>query len=477
MRLLSKENILNKELLMKVTLIIIVFCSTFLIFKALQKPVIYNSTLKNVTYTYSRDSVNNSIVWKVDKPYYYIDSHNSCRWDAVGYFHIRDNYYNKNDADYAFFPLFPFVWKISGIGILFIGLFNYLLFGISITIFSFLFLKNVTTSLTERLCVFTVSLTLPPIVIYYIPYADALLTLTFALAVFGLIKNNYWLFFISILLFAMTRPIFAIVGISFIIMDVLYFIKHKNSRHFFKELSLKLIPLVMGTLIVFFMFYLNSGSFMKYFECVNKYWNTHFSIPDKIMDWSIESFGMNVFTIFFIILPSAILFINYFWSEIHSDKTTELQSIFNGNTDFVKTYFFNNALIYFWGVFLYVVFFQAGSLNGLSRYIIASPFFFIFLFYFYPNFKKIKLNKFAIIFIFITVASFMMLVNQPKLDPEINFNDSGFFTLLISLIYLFLLRFMNTILKVSLLFIVAIYNIIWITYLYNAYLCNGWIFT
>ena len=95
------------------------------------------------------------------------------------------------------------------------------------------------------------------------PYAEGLFVFTFSLAFYGLMKNKYWLFFTALMLFAMTRPIFAIVGISFIIMDILYFIRHRDPMHFLKELLMKLLPLGLGTLVVFFIFYLNSGSFMK----------------------------------------------------------------------------------------------------------------------------------------------------------------------------------------------------------------------
>ncbi|MGQ0827997.1 MAG: hypothetical protein ACT4ON_06345 [Bacteroidota bacterium] len=467
----------GNELLIKISLIIALFLGTFLVYKMLQKPRIYNATLKNITHTYNRDAVLKHVVWKVNEPYYYIDEKNSVRWDAKAYSGIRENYYNGDDSKYAFFPLFPLLWEFLHINAVYIGFFNYLLFGLSVLILSSIFFKNLSNSVIERLCVFTISLTLPPVIIFYMPYADAIFIFTFALAVYGLIKNKYWLFFISILLFAMARPVFVIVGLSFVIIDLLYFIKHRNILHFVGELSLKLIPLLLGTGVVFFMFYLNSGSFTKYFEAIHTYWNVNFSIPKIITDWSIEGYGMSVFAIFFIVIPSLVLFLFYFLKYFREDKTNELPSIFKGNVDFIKTYLFNNSIVYFWGVFLFIIFFQAGALNGLSRYIIASPFFFIFLFVFYTELKKFKLSRVLFVFIALLAGSFILLTNQKELDPTINFNDSGFITLLLSFIYLFSLRFINDFLKVSSLLIVSLYNIIWITYLYNVYLCDGWIFT
>jgi len=467
-----------KDLIYKISIAIILFLCTFFVFKMLQRPAIYDSTLKKVTFTYERDGINKSIIWKVDEPYCNIDHKNTLKWDGGIYYDIREDYYNHGNLRYSFFPLFPLLWKVFPIDALYIGFINYLLFVLSIILFSKYFLKKQDISFLDTICIFVVALILPPIVTFYLPYADALSAFTFALALWGLIKNKYWLFFIFILLFAMTRPIFLVVGLSFFIIDVYYFIKHRNFLHFAKQLALKLFPLLLGTFIVFFMFYLNSGSFTKYFESNNMGWKVAFSIPTKISDWSVEGFGMNVFTIFFILIPSLIIIINKFIKLLRSERTTELPSVFSKDTSFMKEYFLNLSIVYFWGIFLYVIFFQHGSLNGLSRYVIASPFMFIYLFNVIPILKNIS-SKYAsaLLIIFLLILSIITLVSFPKIDPAINFNDSGFLTLFLDFIFVFTMKYMNKYVKIGSLSILVFANIIWITYLYNIYLCNGWIFT
>jgi len=186
---------------------------------------------------------------------------------------------------------------------------------------------------------------------------------------------------------------------------------------------------------------------------------------------------MNVFTIFFILVPSLILFINNFIKMLRSEKTKELPTVFKGDFGFIKEYFFNFSIVYFWGVFLYVLFFQNGSLNGLSRYIIASPFILVYLFGIMSKLKNIKTNTFVVLINVFAIASLIMLVSLPKLNAGINFSDSGFFTLFLDFIFLFSMRFMKNNVRIVSLAIIVLYNIIWITYLYNIYLCNGWIYT
>ena len=172
----------KKEASLQFVLVVFLFLSSYFIFKLFQKPLIYEQTMGKITHTYMRDTVNKSYVFTVNKPFYYRNPKNLASWDAGHYLHIRNNYY-KGDWYYAFFPLFPLAWKASGISIIYIGLVNYLLFGISLILLAFIFLKERFRSVTDKLIVMAFGLTLPPIVVYYMPYAEALFTLTFALAV------------------------------------------------------------------------------------------------------------------------------------------------------------------------------------------------------------------------------------------------------------------------------------------------------
>jgi hypothetical protein len=467
-----------KEILIKIAIVILLFLSTFFVFSSLQNKEMFDSTLGQLTQNYGTYTADNKIsIYETEHPYEQLNDETALKWDGNIYYNIRQNYYNNGDSKYSFFPLFPLFWKATQAGILSIGLINYLLFAFSVMLFSFIFLKQLNISLFEKNCIFALAIILPPIISYYLPYAEALFSLTFAMALWGLIKKKYWLFGIFMLLFAMTRPVFMIVGLSFIIIEIFYFIRHRNFAHLLKQLLLKLAPFLLGTFIVFFLFFLNSGSFFKYFESNNTYWNVTFGFPSKISDWSIEGYGMNIFAIFFVIFPSAFFLLKNFIQLLKSPKTIDLPTVFKGDESFIKEYFLNLSMVYFWGVFCYTLFFQDGSLNGLSRYIMASPFFYIYLFSMVSMLRKIKVRTFLILAISLSAASFLMLTCLPKLDPAINFRDSGFFTLLLDFFLLFSFRYMRNYLKVIALVIIAFYNIIWITYLYDIYLCDGWIFT
>lgn len=465
------------ENIIKIILIISLFLASFVVFKMFQKPQIYNATLKNITHTYVQDSVNLKCIWKVQQPFYYMDTMNTVRWDGRLYYEISKDFYKNGDWKYGFFPLFPMIWRISHISSLYIGLFNYLLFGLSILILFNCFFNAKTGTFSERMAVFIIALILPTITVYYLPYAEGIFTLTFALAMWGLIKKKYWIYFISMFFFAMSRPVFVHVGLAFLMMEGLNLLKHQNIKHFLKETTLKLLPLISGTLLVFFIFYLSSGSFFKYFEAINTFWKASFSIPSEIQDWSIESFGMNVFTIFFLIIPCLIFFCKHFLTLYLSKNKKEDVGVFSGDISSIREYFLFISIIYFTGVLVFTLFYQNGSLNGLNRYIFASPFFYIFLFGIYPRLKNIKTVLFLIFSGLLLSASLFMLTGFQKIDPNINFNDFGFFILLADLLFLYFFKRMNKYVRITLMGILVFISIVIITYLYNIYLCNGWIYT
>ena len=109
--------------------------------------------------------------------------------------------------------------------------------------------------------------------VYYLPYAESLFTLTLAIASWGLVKKKYWIFFIGAYAFAMTRPavlifIFAIIGA-----DLRYLFVHRNFNYFFKEVALKALPFALGYFTVTLILYVYCGSWTAYFDA-RTFWPT-----------------------------------------------------------------------------------------------------------------------------------------------------------------------------------------------------------
>jgi hypothetical protein len=97
----------------------------WLIFLGLQNPTIYNNSLGLVSNNWQNENGERKLV---NKPYEKLTNERYIQWDGEHYNRMKNHGYNieKAGGDYifAFFPLFPFIWKILNlppIGIIFLN--------------------------------------------------------------------------------------------------------------------------------------------------------------------------------------------------------------------------------------------------------------------------------------------------------------------------------------------------------------------
>ena len=465
----------------KIIIIICVFLFGLIIFKGLQNKSVFKYTLGVITFTNQHVGPANSFIQDIDivktkNPYTSFDEANFIRWDVGFYKYMKENGYGKDDTwpgigTYAFSPLFPFIWQLTHLPASYISLLNYLMFAFSILILSSLFLSSKDFSKTDSICFFALALTLPSVFSFYIPYCESTFIFTMSIALWALFKNKMWLFYIGLFLFALSRPSFMIIGLAFICTDIYFLILNKDNKSFLKELGKKLLPIITGMIITFYLQYLSSGSFFKMFEVHSQFWNHNFQIPTTITDWSLEGYGMSIFSIVCIVFPASILLFTN-WLKHRKDKLSQSVSLFSPDTR--KEYLFNFSIIYFIGNFLFVFLTQGGNLNGLHRYILVSPFFYIFLFMLASKIRTIDLRVQLRILIPMVIIGFLALVHGPY-QHGISFLDMGYFFLVLTMTYFILFNRMNMRLKIRLLVLLILLNTVWLTYLFNNFLNNSFI--
>ncbi len=472
---------MKSELAKKVVIIVSVFLLGLIIFKCFQNEYIFKNTLGRIAITYENISktgtyAQNTDIIKTNKSFTSLDEANFLHWDVKFFKFMADNTYGKDDTwpgvgTYAFSPLFPFIWKLSHLPAKYIGILNYLLFAISILILSNLFLSTEDFGKADRLMLFTLALTLPSVLSFYLPYCESTFMFTMSIALWGLIKRKFWLFFVGLILFALSRPSFLIVGLAFIFTDIYFLILNKDFKLFIKELGIKLLPIFIGMLITFFIQYLYSGSFFKMFEVHSRFWDHNFQYPKTLTDWSTEGYGMNIFSIFSIVFPSGLFLFTYLL-KYHEARIIPPVSLFNDGTR--KQYLFSLSIVYFIGNFLFVFLTQGGNLNGLHRYILASPFFYIFLFILASKLKTVNIIYQLVILIPMFFMGYILLIHGPYMH-SITFLDMGYFLLVISLIYFILFGRLKMPVKLSFLILIVLCNTVWLTYLFNHFLNNAFI--
>lgn len=465
----------------KIIIVISVFLLALTIFKLLQNETIFKNTLGKIAITYLNSSdpdenIKTTVILKTNNPYTKLDKANFLNWDVKFFKYMSENTYGKDKTwpgigTYAFSPLFPFIWRITHLPASYMTILNYLLFAISIIILSNLFLSPEDFSKVDQLLLFSLALTLPSVFSFYIPYCESTFLFTMSLALWGLFKNKFWLFFVGLIAFALSRPSFLIVGVAIIITDLYFFIINRNFKVFIRELGIKILPIALGMMITFFLHYLYSGNFFKMFEVHSLFWDHNFQMPKTITDWSTESYGMNIFAIFCVVIPSSIFLLTYLQKYLKSGQQNSI-SLFSNESR--REYLFILSIVFFGGNFLFVLFTQGGNLNGIHRYILVSPFFYIFFFILIKKLKTMNFNYLPIILVSMVYLGFMLLVHGPY-QHKITFLDAGYFLLAFTMFYYIFFNKIFKPVKIALLLIIIFCNTVWLTYLFNHFLNNSFI--
>ena len=281
-----------KRILLKTAIVAAVYALFSMVFALLQNPSVYSNTLGRISTNYERvtNKAKRYTINKVNKPLVAVTENNAYNWDAGYYMAIRDYSYSDVDSHfmdrYAFYPFFPIVWKLSCIRSHHIILLNFLFFGLALILLSELLMKGK----KYEILYFILALLIPPVVVFYLPYAESLFVLTLIVAMVGMYRKKYWFYFVPMVCFSMTRPAVVILMFAFLGTELVYFFRHRNYKHWLRQSALVTAPVLTGWLIVTIMQYLYSGSWTVYFDTWD-IWSNESGIFNKITDWSIEAFG------------------------------------------------------------------------------------------------------------------------------------------------------------------------------------------
>lgn len=397
-------------------------------------------------------------------PFHKPNNKNTVQWDAKHYQLIKDYGYDiekaGNDFIFAFFPLFPFVWKFTNlppIGILF---FNFILFSIALLLLD-RWLSNKNTKTTNVL----LSFALPSVIIFLIPYTEALFFLLITLGIYGILKNKYVWFFMGFFMASLTRPAYTILGLAIICSEIYFLAQHRNIKLFFKRLIMNTLPLVLGTIsvAVIHLSY-GSSSFFTFVE-VQKYWETIFRFPSlHLSDWSHEGFSINLSFLLMIFFPLLIWLSTKFVQKIRQKAVHQHID----NYDFLQIL----SIIYLLGTVFFILFFKGGSIHCMFRYTMCTPFFYVLLYLFKGQIKK----KYLYIIFFILSLLILWGLSIIPYTSHYSFSDFGGL-LFLTVFWLWVLQKNNDKKWYKLATIILVgSNILWTSYLFSMYLSNGWIF-
>jgi hypothetical protein len=368
----------TKQYLLPVAYLLVFFAVYF----AFTNSAIYHATLGHVVYPHKSWNIIDQDKGEVkvggrpvNAPYTPIATNNINHWDAGSYRYIGEGGYFFKEAC-AFFPLFPLLYKAVGFSPLILVV-NFLLFSFSLI---YLYRRFINSNYQNSLIIPLLMLALPTAFVYVIPYSEALFFFCFTIAIVGFINDNKYLLFIGLILAATTRPIISIVLLSLLAAEFIRLLQTRSLMAVLRGIWAFVVPMFTGTAIAAAIQYSYTGSLTMFIKVQEEGWNHTFRIPTSISDWSDEGHAMNMFSILFVVLP-ALLYCGYiFYKAITTRQLFTSSNILKAPFAEKFRYLLILSAAYVVGSFCFIFFFQGGSLNGMFRYVMCSPFFYLLLF-------------------------------------------------------------------------------------------------
>lgn len=313
---------------------------------------------------------------------------NFLNWDAEHYNWIKN--YGYKDFRVAFFPLFPFIWKFSQLGIYGISILNSILF-----LTSFVFLTQQLGVSGKEVLLY---LSIPSFMFFFLPYTESVFFASSTLLIIGIKKNNFSLIYIGLLLSTLARPAFTIFIPALIILELL---KDQELKFKLKRIIYYILIVLIGLIVVGLIQYLNTGQWFKFFSA-QKLWGNELQIPKlPFTSWAGGLIVRLDGTAMLAGLTAGTLLLIYILKIIKSKQKSELipnEVLF--------------SLAYLGGITLSVILFRGGSLFSLNRFVFATPFIIVITNYYvnmsisFSN-KNLLLAFFAIMIYWLSFGSYV----------------------------------------------------------------------
>jgi len=444
------------------------------VFSAFQNQTFFDDTLGVIAHSYERtDTETGFKISENSTPYVEVTQEKYLRWDAEIFSFIRDRNYVfeeefRGEVRAAFFPLFPFLWKTTGLSPRGVSALNYFIFILSMALL-FAYLQPKTPIKNKSKWPFFIALiTLPTTIIYHIPYSESLFMLCMTIVVVGVLKEKYGMYFFGALLLAMVRPATVFVLIALLAIEAFRLLNNRDTNAFIKNSIFRGSPFVVGYLLVFFIQWITSGSWTSFFDA-HLLWASGLPENTGITDWSVEGYGMNVFSIFFIAIPACVLSAQLIWKNRRNKMAK-------------RDYLLLSSLLYISGILIFTILTSNGNIHSLFRFITASPLFYIAAIVLFFDFEKSGADKSTFIksnaiFIGLCISMLAFILLAKYGGTPFQFKYLGMLLLMGFTLFAINHKRLNRPFKVVVFCALTLMSTVWNTYLLNMMFCNGWTFT
>lgn len=295
------------------------------------------------------------------------DNENLVHWDAAWYQSIAQNgyvYWQEQPSNCGFFFFFPLVWQLTGLFPFAMSILNGLFFATGVSVLSVLY--------PPRLGELLVWISVPSMFFMFVPYAEALFFLLSAVCLLCMVRGKVWGIWLSLFLLSLTRANAIIFLPVFTVAEVLADNRHYWLRSVKRALFRYAIPLIAGMAFFVWYQYSQTGIWLVYYKLQAEFWGRQFSLPafPLTSTWGRRYLWLNGFALF-TGLPVFGYLLRAMWLWYKNEQKQE--RVWGVSLLFLCASFF--LILFFnpkWGA-------GGTSVFGAHRYLLAGPFFLVFL--------------------------------------------------------------------------------------------------
>lgn len=398
---------------------------------------------------------------KVQEPFTAPTDSNMLSWDASHYNDIRQYLYSPDKmwaGYFAFFPLFPLMWRLAHVGPIGIAVLNYLLYAVGLAVMALLFRGSIPR------WKFLLLLCAPMAVIYMIPYSEALFFITIALGLYGIVSRRYWLFFVGFFLGCTTRAAGNILAVAFVITDILIGLRNRDSiTAMLRNILRHLAPVVAAVLAVVVVQHLRGAEHWFEYVLSQQYWGKGLSWPSwPFTDWSHEGAAVSQPLIFMLIVPALLWLALQLWHAVRHQGAEPVD----------ERYMLRLlSVLFFVGNVVLAAFTQHGCFFSQARLLSCTPF---FAFLVVDMAAGQWSRRWQLLLLLAMAVSAGVVCFMPYLPGR---TVAGSWLVYMLAVLVFFGEQLPRWLRSPLLAVTIVLNIGWTAYLFNCFLTNGYVFT
>ena len=332
---------------------------------------------------------------------------NLLNWDAQHYDTIRREGYHTGMV--AFFPLFPFIWKMVHISSTGMSILNGLIY-----ISSFAWLAAVYK--IERLQLILLA-SIPSLVFMFLPFSEAVFFSASAMVITGFQKRKMSLIVAGLFLAGLTRPVSAVFIPALI---AVYYLSGDRTKKSLLQYLLMIGACLVSMLFVFMLQYFQTGDWLAFIR-VQKDWGNYLRIPELPLNSWAGGFIVRLDALAFFLGIAAAVFIG----KSVIDKINRKDII---QADQPVLF----SLCYLAVLSLTILATRGGVLNSLNRYLFCSAFFIIAVHWFLQ--KKYFSGSRLIWLIILSSAFWLLFASYVHIQNVLKFEFLSLYLILLFIV-------------------------------------------